>query len=63
MITGICVNPAAFAARKRRSPITNSYFPLPAPPTFLTTGGCKIPTSLIEVISSFKASSSKTVRG
>ena len=48
------------AARKRRSPITNSYLP---GDVWRTTGGCKIPISFIEAISSFSAVSSKTVRG
>ena len=59
-MTGIEVKPAAFAARKRRSPIMSSYL-LSA--TLRTTGGCKIPIDLIDAMSSLSAVSSKTVRG
>ncbi|CAB4576638.1 unannotated protein [freshwater metagenome] len=60
IITGIVFNPAAFAARKRRSPIINSYEP---GFTCLTTGGCKIPISFIDAINSSSATGSKCVLG
>ena len=59
-MTGIDVSPAAFAARKRRSPITSSYR---LSLTLRTTGGCKIPIDFTDAINSLSATSSKTVRG
>ena len=60
IITGMLFKPAALAARKRRSPIINSYLPAEV---WRTTGGCKIPISFMEAINSFSALSSKTVLG
>ena len=45
MMTGMLVKPANFAARKRRSPMINSYL---FSATLRTTGGCKIPIDLID---------------
>ena len=59
-MTGIRFKPANLAALSRRSPIINSYwFSL----IRLTTGGCRIPISLIDAESSLSASSSKTLLG
>jgi hypothetical protein len=59
-IAGMTSSPARCDARQRRSPMMSSNCPLPR---LRTTTGCSKPTSVMEVASSSRASSSKVWRG